>query len=143
MPLNPTGTSNIYWRDMDFEPSRGDIWLRRANKLIAAERTSGNTLINARVVVDATQGDLINLQHVEYVRHPMGDLVFWNDRSAGTAGQQFSYSVRCTRPSDGADMVVDWGPFLATVATGSGAYDFSYDEATRTLAISEIGRAHV
>jgi hypothetical protein len=143
MPLSPVGTSNIYWRDMDFEPSRGDIWLRRANKLIAGERAAGNVLINERVVVDATQADLINLHHLAYVRHPMGDLVFWNDRPAGTSGQQFSYSVRCTRPSDGTDVVLDWGPFLATVAAGSGAYDFSYDEATRTLAILDFSNRKV
>lgn len=141
MIFNPTPSPGTTWRDMDFDPILGDIWLRMGNKVIAANRTGGNALTNQRVVVDAQLATGIIAQNLAFVRQPMGEVVFWNFRVVTTAGQLFTDSVRCARASDGADLTISWGAF--TAPSGIGAYDFSYDEASRTLAISDFANRAV
>jgi hypothetical protein len=139
--FNPTPSPGTTWRDMDFDDLTGDVWLRMGNKVVAATRSAGNTFVNQRVVVDATLATTIIAQNLAFVRQFSGEVVFWNERSSTPAGQPFTTSVRCSRAVDGSDIVVDWGTFVAPA--GVGAYDFSYDNATGTLAISDFNARQV
>ncbi len=141
MIMNPTPSPGTTWRDMDFDTLSGDIWLRMGNKVLAATRVGGNVLVNQRVVVDATLAIGIVAQNLSFVRQPAGEVVFWNNRVITTAGQPFAAAVLCNRASDGAAMTLSWGAFAP--AAGIGAYDFSYDEASKTMAISDFANRSV
>lgn len=132
--------SGTFWRDMDYDVFNGDIYLRKSNKVIKCERTGPNSLINNQVLVDATTADFVNQQNLEFVRQDTDEVIFWNDRSSGGGGQFFDQVVKCSR-SDGTALDLDFGGF--TAPTGAGAYDFSYDAASGTLAISDFSNRAV
>lgn len=136
MIIQVTGETNTFWRDMDYDPLLGDVYLRRSNDVVACDRTGGNSVANNRVLVDAPAADFINMQNLALVRQATDTVVFWNLRNNAAVGQLFTSSIQCNRTADGAAMTIDWGPF--TAANGAGAYDFSYHEASGTLAISDF-----
>lgn len=137
MIFNPTPSPGTNWRDMEFDAQTGDIWLRSNNHVVAATRVAGNTLVNQRIVVTpATAANTVVSQNLAFIRQPAGEIVFWNDRAVTQAGQSFAGVVLCNRASDGAPVSVAWGTTLP--ATGNAAYDFSYDEASKTLAICDF-----
>ncbi|MCR9244199.1 MAG: hypothetical protein NXI31_04150 [bacterium] len=131
--------SGTLWRDLDFDPLTGDIYLRRSNEIVKCERIAGNTVINNQVLVSAVPAAFVNQQNLEFVQHGGEQLIFWNDRASQNGGQLFESVIRCHRP-DGTFLEIDFGTF--TAAAGAAAYDFSYDEQSGTLAISDFsGRA--
>ena len=134
--LAPAPDNGTTWRDMAFDSETGDIWLRMGNKVLSALRVGDNAVANNQVAVQATSALTILSQNLAFVRQPIGKVVFWNDRAVQNAGQNFFDVVRCVRASDNLPMVVDWGTFAP--ATGNAAYDFSYDEASGTMAISDL-----
>lgn len=135
MVMNPAGSAGSFWRDMDYEPATGDVWLRKSNKLIYGLRFTGNDVI-AQVQVDATTADFVNGQNVAFAGQATDRVVFWNDRSSTVNGQLFSDVLRCTRAANGQDLVVDLGGFAAPA--GAGYYDFSYDAGSGTLAVADF-----
>lgn len=136
MIVQVTGETNTFWRDMAFDPLIGDIYLRRSNDVVACDRTGGNSVANARVLADAPAADFINMQNLAVVRTNTDTVVFWNLRNNASVGQAFTNVIQCTRTVDSASMTIDWGTFVA--ANSAGAYDFSYDETSGTLAISDF-----
>lgn len=136
MVIDPSPSPGTTWRDIAFDAVTGDVWLRMANKVIAASRVDGNTLTNQRVLVDATLAATTIAQNIAYVRQLPGEVVFWNFRTSGATGQPFANAIRCNEAQTGASLAIDWGSF--TAIAGAGAYDFSYDPATKTLAISDF-----
>jgi hypothetical protein len=136
MIIQTTGVTSTFWRDMTFDPLTGDIWLRRSNKVIACDRVGGNAVANSRIVVDATAADFINNQNIAFCRTGAENVIFWNNRSAGANGQLWTNVIQCNRTSDGASMTIDWRGFIAP--NSAGAYDFSFDKTTNTLAISDF-----
>lgn len=142
MIVLPMGSSGTLWRDMDFDDLSGDIYLRKSNKVISAFRVGGNAVAGEQVLVDATTADFVNQQNLAYVRQGLEQVLFWNDRQSAGPGQSFFTVVRCTRTSDGADLNIDWDPTFGP-GTGAGAYDFSYDPASGTLAVSDFSNRSV
>lgn len=134
--LAPAPDNGTTWRDMAFDPETGDIWLRMGNKVLSALRVGDNAVANNQVAVQATSSLTIISQNLAFVRQPIGKVVFWNDRAVQNAGQNFFDVVRCVRAADGLPLAVDWGTFAP--ATGNAAYDFSYHEASGTMAISDL-----
>ncbi len=128
-----------FWRDMDYDAATGDIWLRTANNVVAGRRT-GDNAVTMRVVVDVPDVTTVNQQNLALVDALGGKVVIYNDRSNGGIGQLFTERVLAVRP-DGNPDVIDWGTFVA--ANGVGAYDFSWDQASQTLAISDFGNRKV
>ena len=127
-------TSGTFWRDMDFAPN-GDIYLRRGNDVVAHSRTGGNSLSGSRFVQDnGANGNFVAIQNVAYVDQG-GGYVFWNDRSSTGTGQAFANVVKCNA-ADGTPVTLNFGAF--TAPDGNGAYDFSYDSASKTLAIMDF-----
>ena len=133
-------TSGTFWRDMDFDDATGDIYLRRGNDVVAHTRTGGNSLTGSRFIADnGTNGNFIAIQNVAYAGVD-GGLVFWNDRSSTGSGQAFANVVKCNG-ADGTPLAINFGGFAA--ADGNGAYDFSYDAASNTLAILDFANRTV
>ena len=131
----PTGSAGLFWRDVDFDPLTGDLWARKGNKVIGATRSGGNSF-TPFTLVDTTQADFTNYQTIAFIRQGAEQFVIWNDRTGGAAGQVWTTVINCTRTSDGAPLTIDWGTFAS--ANGAGAYDFSYDDDSGTLAISDF-----
>ena len=92
--------SGTLWRDMDFDPFSGDVYLRKDNELVKCERTGPNAVTNNQVLDGGALAPLVNNQNVAFVRQATDQVVFWNDRSSGGAGQPFEFAIQCTR-SDG------------------------------------------
>jgi hypothetical protein len=131
-----------FWRDIDFDDATGDLWLREGNNVIHAVRTGDNSVTALSVPFDPADADFVAVQNIAFVRTGGTSAVFFNDRSATAAGQPFAAVVKVIAPN-GAPLVVDWGGF--TAADGVGAYDFSYDPASGTLAILDFANrdAHI
>ncbi len=152
----PPSFSNNFARDMDFDPNTGDIWVRSRNEVIRAHRTADNDTRdasnnqNGEIVADLTDGPFVNQQNLAFIRTRSGSIVIFNDRSSATVGQLSiedptqpgaPYVLHVIRP-DGTPEAVQWDPTfrdpMGLVYTGGGAYDFSYDSLTNTLAISDF-----
>ncbi len=141
MIVNGAGTGT-FWRDMEFHDATGDIWLREGNNLIKATRTGGNSAMTAMLVVDEPEADSVAGQNVAYLSGLGREVVVYNDREVTSPGQSFTDVVKFVFPS-GAVATVDYGVFAP--ASGVGYYDFSWDEATQTLAVLDFANrvAHI
>ena len=135
-----TPGSGTLWRDMDFGSLLGNVYLRRSNQVHRCERIGGNTCTNQQQISNAITADFVNIQNLAYVRQGVDEIIFWNDRNNTFPGQQFDVVVQAMDPAGGA-LSIDWGGF--TAPGSSGAFDFSYDEASRTLAICDFNNRAV
>ncbi len=133
MDIRVIGESTFF-RDMDFDPATGDVYVRAGNELYKGTRTGDNTCVTTHLVDLPSSATInnINLQNVCFVDAPTGSVVLFNDRNFGGPGQVWQTVIQAVRP-DGTRDTIDWGTFAP--ATGAGAYDFSFDRATSTLAI--------
>lgn len=121
------------FRDLDFDPQTGDVYLRASDNVFRAVRTGDNTCVTS-TLVDTPEAAAINLQNVCFVDHLDGAFVLWNDRQSGLTTQSWSIVIQAVRPN-GTQETIDWGTFAP--AAGAGAYDFAFDRATGTLAIAD------
>ena len=136
--LTPEGT---FWRDMDFDDQSGDIYLREGNNLIKWERTGDNGLANSAILFDQPiDANFTSGQNVAYLGGAFTDYVIWNDRVLSSGGQNFTDVVKVVTPA-GLPVTVDWGGF--SPSTGVGLYDFSWDPASRSLAILDFANRNV
>ncbi len=140
MIINGAGTGT-FWRDMTFAPN-GDVWLREGNNVIQSVRTGGNSVSPTNLVVDEPEADNVNLQTIAYMDGTLGgDLVIYNDRDSTASMQSFIDVIKLIDPAG-----TPQSPnvtLLAPVETGNGAYDFSWDSSTQTLAISDFENRNV
>ncbi|MGC6488612.1 MAG: hypothetical protein ACON4Z_13275 [Planctomycetota bacterium] len=132
--------SGTLWRDMDFDPLIGDVYMRKSNEVIKCQRVGGNSVFNCQVLSSSQFAPFVNIQNLAYVRQGADEIIFWNDRATTLGGQQFDLVVQAMSPQ-GLPLSIDWGGF--TTPGGAGAYDFSYDEASRTLAICDFSNRSV
>lgn len=140
MIINGTGTGT-FWRDMDFAPN-GDIWLREGNNVIQGVRNGGNSLSATNLVADEPEADFVPLQTLAYMDGAVGgDLVIYNDREVPNVGQVFTDVVKVIDPA-GVVQPLNLN-LLAPVMDGVGAYDFSWDGSSGTLAISDFANRNI
>ncbi len=129
-----TTGGGTFWRDMDFDPATGDMWLRESNRVVRAARTGDNACTAG--ALDLTPagglGAFVNQQNIAFVDAPTGSFVIYNDRATAGTGQAFGTVVQAILP-DGTPATLDFGGF--TAPTGGGNYDFAYDSGSNTLAI--------
>lgn len=137
------GVSNNFARDIAFDPSTGDMYIRARNDVFFAERSGDNstTQANNALVVDLDDGPFVNYQHLAFLDTASdGDLLILNDRSSSGDEQDF-FSVTKLVDTTGTDQAADFSflpnadssPFLPD--TGAGWYDYDFDAASQTLAI--------
>ncbi|MEO6594692.1 MAG: hypothetical protein ABIP94_08055, partial [Planctomycetota bacterium] len=140
MGLNVAG-QGFFLRDIGFDRSRGDIYVRSSNNVLRGVRTGDNACAMA-LLVDAVDADNVNQQNICCVTTAVGTVVLWNERWSGASGQNWTDVIRAVRP-DGSPEAIDWGGFVPQ--TGVGAHDFSFDPGIGTLAISDFanGKVHI
>lgn len=137
-----TGTN---WRDIDFDPSTGDIYSRRSNGIFQGVRSGANSL-SAVNVLKATNAatDTINGQNLAFMSlGPNSNALIYNDRTSAAAGQSFLSVVQMMSTS-GTALTTQFD-FLSglTPANGSGYYSFDFDVASQTLAIADFSNRNV
>lgn len=125
--------SGTFLRDWDFDPATGDIYIRSSNDVFVGRRTGDNVTVTS-VLFDLVDANLVNQQNICFLSTPTGSVVLCNDRATSAGNQAFANVIRAVRTT-GVEQVIDWGTFVPN--TGAAAYDFSYDRATNTLAISD------
>jgi hypothetical protein len=122
------------FRDMDFDQRTGDIYLRASNNVFRGVRT-GDNACTTTLLVDTPEAGATNMQNLCFVDHQGGEFVLWNDRQSGATTQIWSQVIQAVRV-DGTPETIDWGSWSPPASAG--AYDFSFDRSTGTLAISDF-----
>jgi hypothetical protein len=149
----PTGASTppgSNHRDLAFDTDTGDVYARVANSIVRQLRTGENSGANASGVSifenygsgGQTVAANTNQQNIAfgYVNtNNIGKALFFNDRPVNGAGTVAS-AVKAINPNGGS-LTIDWGSFNASSSTS--AFDFSFDQATNTLAISDFSNSRV
>lgn len=138
MSLNVAG-QGTFFRDLDFDPLTGDVYLRASNNVFVGLRTADNACMPL-VLVDTVEADTVPMQNVAVVRASTGAALLWNDRTSVAAGQAWATSIRASR-LDGTPQAIDWGTFAPP--TGNGAYDFSFHAGSNTVAIGDFANRKV
>ncbi len=145
-----TGTGMIitdfggsFWRDIDFDQSTGDVYMRRANDLVKATRTGGNSA-TVSVIVDTNENGAFTAgQNVDFIAsEDFGDIVIYNDRPT-TATSSFADTVNVVDSSGTALSSTFHLIGGGSIADGVGYYDFDFDTASQTLAIVDFSNRNV
>jgi hypothetical protein len=133
--------SSTTWRDLDFDPTNGDIYARESNRVFKATRTGDNTVTGyAQIGTQATASGVDN-QRLAFVNSTaFGKFLLYNDRTAVGGGQVFSSVIKAISTT-GTALTLDLGTFAPS--TGVGAYDFAFDGGTQTLAVSDFTNRRV
>jgi len=150
---NPVGTT---WRDFDFDPATGNIYMRRANDVVQGIRTGSNAIASgqSQVIVDVADATAVVGQNLSFMssitkglaNQYEGNALVYNDRP-NTNIQPFTTAVRFVTTS-GSSIGASWN-FLsisgstATPLDGTGYYDFSYDPTTQSLAVLDFSNRTV
>jgi len=130
------------WRDHAFDPATGDLYTRESNRVGKAVRNGDNSYSTVSggqsvVLYSTTVASGVDNQNLAFVNSPnQGTFLIFNDRSAGSSGQTFGGVIKITDLSGAVQALNFLNAF--TPATGNGAYDFSYNAATNTLAVSDF-----
>lgn len=134
-------TSN--WRGHAFDTATGDLYTRESNRVGKAIRSGDNTFAGATSasIYQSTTATAVDNQNIAFAStSAYGNLLFFNDRATATVGQSFSSVIKCIDTA-GVVHTLDLGTFSA--ANGNGAYSFSFDAASQTLAISDFANRSV
>lgn len=151
---NPIGASvapGSNHRDIAFNPVNGDTFVRVANSIVRQTRTGDNTAINTTgQVIFENYGSggqsvaaNVNMQNIAFAyvnTDALGAMLFFNDRPATNTSGSITSIVRAVQ-LNGTPLTLDFGSFNITSTTG--AFDFSWDQATNTLAISDFSNSRV
>ncbi len=133
------------WRDIDFDPTTGNIYARRSNGIFQGVRNGANSLSTVNVLkpTDAAT-DAINGQNLAYMNVSLStEAIVYNDRTSAAAGQAFLSIIKAMGTSGNA--LTSNFVFLngSTPANGSGYYSFDYDPVSKTLAIADFTNRNV
>ncbi|QDV06759.1 hypothetical protein Poly30_22740 [Planctomycetes bacterium Poly30] len=133
-------TQGTLWRDIDFDDTTGDVYLRQANNLVKMQRTGDNATGTATYLFDPVDRPFTNGTNVAYLDRSFQDYVVFNDRDDPNTGQQATDVIKFVTPS-GAAATATWGGFA--FPTSNAYYDFSWDAASGTLAILDFENRQV
>lgn len=136
--LNTTGTT---WRSLAFDPATGDIYARESNRVTKSVRTGDNSVATQTFLGSLTTASTVDGQNIAFVNSAaFGNFLILNDRSAASSGQAFTSVIRAMTTS-GASLTINLNGF--TAANGNGQYNFSWDAASQTLAVSDFANRQV
>jgi MYXO-CTERM domain-containing protein len=150
-PIGASVSPGSNHRDIAFNPANGDTFVRVANSIVRQTRTGDNSAINnTGQVIFENYGSggqptaaNVNMQNIAfgYVNtDALGAMLFFNDRPATNTSGSITSTVKAVQ-LDGTPVSLDFGSFNITSTTG--AFDFSWDQATNTLAISDFSNSRV
>ncbi len=152
-------TSETTVRDVDFDPDNGDIFVRTEAGVWRGNRTGVNSIVRpsdsaagAEKIVTLTQNTAAN-NNLKLLDNLGGttDYIILNDKS-GTLGttNPFASVVKLFTSSGAIEPAIflnATGSLPFTPATGSstqtGIFDFAWDSATETLAISDFSNNQI
>lgn len=134
MPIvSPDGN---HFRDIDFDPATGDIWLREGNNVVHGVRSGDNSLNTVLLAHDSVpDADFVLGQNLAFCATKLGSFVIFNDRSSTSSTQAFDSVLRAIRP-DGSSLPIDFNGFTAPL--GNGYYDFAFDPKTQSLIVLDF-----
>lgn len=135
--INTTPTSTV-WRDLTFDPVTGDLYTRESNRLTKAVRNGDNTFVGggSSVIGGLPTSGVVDNENLTFVNSTLyGDFLILNDRTSNGGGQAFSNVVKVFSKT-GTALTLNLGSFAAL--DGVGAYDFSFDASSQTLAVSDF-----
>ena len=118
--------------------SDGDVFARNENDVYYANRVNFNTYDGQAEIVDLADSTALgaNIAYVE-----SAGVAIYNDRASGLGGQAFADVVAGVMSNGTAETLnflsIDGGSTVA-FADGNALYDFSYDAASDTLAITDF-----
>lgn len=137
-------------RDLAFDAVSGDTFVRVANSVVRQTRTGENTGLNATGAsifenYAGNQGTAanVNLQTIAFGNvdtNNVGKILFFNDRPISASSGNITSLVRAIGV-DGSARTLDFGGF--NISSSTGAYDFSWNQATNTLAVSDFSNSRV
>lgn len=139
----PAPLSGNTYRDIDHDSTGNILFARIQNGIVRANRNVGGTY-DALTLLKSSGVDNVNGQNLEYV--PTSALyapfLIYSDRLSTATGQSFTNVVKAIDPTTGAAISLTFN-FIQDAGFGNplssnGYYDFSYDAATQTLAVSDF-----
>jgi hypothetical protein len=142
--FNPAQTT---WRDHAYNPVTGDLFTRESNRVGKAIRSGDNSFTTvsggqSAVIYSTTVNSNIDNQNIAFINSgTQGNFVIINDRSATGAGQAFTSVIRILDLNGNVQTINFTNAF--NPAAGNGAYDFSFNAATNTLAVSDFANRRV
>ena len=141
--FTPAGTT---WRGHAFDSATGDLYTRESNRVGKAVRNGDNSFATisgaqSNVIYSTVVASGVDNQNIAFASTTAyGNLIFLNDRSSAANGQAFASVIKCI-DTTGAVQTLNLGAFSAL--NGNGAYSFSFDAGTQTLAISDFANRAV
>jgi MYXO-CTERM domain-containing protein len=133
--FSPTSTT---WRDMAFDPATGDLYTRETNRIGKATRTGNNAFSASTTLVTPVGSTSFDNQNIAFINATStGNFLLVNDRASATSGQQLGNILKAYTTT-GTAMTLAFTGINPVTTTGVGAYDFSYDAKTNTLAVSDF-----
>jgi len=139
-PTISTGMGSTIWRDLSINPTNGRIFARAGNQGVVFTRTGSNGS-GTSVLIGTANGAFVNGQNGQILNFKDGsEILVYNDRPVGTAGQVFS-AIKFINP-DGTPATLnlqnaDGTPFTEP-ASGVGYWDFAWDAQNERLAILDF-----
>lgn len=149
MIINNPPASSTAWRDIAFDPSSGNMFMRLNNLVTRTTRTGANSNTSANgagssstiVTLGTANAVATNIGYVDNVASSpsnlySGDLLIFNNRASTASGQSFSSVIQFTDP-DGLAITPNWTFLDGSIPAGNSGYDFGWDSATQTLAVMD------
>lgn len=142
-PIINFATTSTTWRDAAFNPATGDLYTRESNRIGFIARTGDAAFAGPMTVISPAaflSASAVDNQNLAFVNSALaGNFLIANNRNDAGPGQSFNTVVRGLT-TGGAFTTLNFleNGAPAVFASGNGAYDFSYDAATETLAVTDF-----
>lgn len=140
--LDFVGVTGTTWRDHDINPVNGTYAARVNNDLVIGKRAGDNVNFTTQTFIDFGDAPFQAGQNVQIMHnYPGGSKVIMNDRRVGGGGQPFASVVKVF-DEDGNAVAMNFlntdTPLPGFLVDGNAWYDFSWDPATKRLAVLDF-----
>ncbi len=150
---NGGSLSGTFYRDIDVHPTTGLVAVRANNDLAIVNRGANNgndfsnpNITNGLILVDGGDAPFVNGQNVSILwGMPGGDVVAYNFRDNGAAGQAFAGKIRFvnTDGTPAATQLLNADGSTFDAALGNGYYDLFWDGQNQRLAIADFNNRQI
>lgn len=150
MIINNAAAASTAWRDIAFDPSTGNMFMRLNNLVTRTNRTGANANISPTgttgasstlVSLGTSNAVATNIGFLDAVASSTlnpysGDLLVFNNRASTAPGQSFTSVIQFTDP-DGLAITPSWTFLGGSIPDGNAGYDFGWDATSQTLAVMD------